>query len=180
VPPPRRFLLSRPPDAGGGPEVVVRQVFWRLGDGFVLRLRREGPAGVPSRDTLTVHGPGAEWVLPLDRGSGPGPAGNSPGSGAGGPGRGGPDAAGRVDPVAALFRAGAGHRVVALRRRYRLDGRDWDVDDYQWENAGLLLARPLTDAPRPSWAVRDVTGEPAYDEENLAYAPFTTWPARSR
>lgn len=160
---PRRFLLSRLPDAGPGPETVVRQVFWRLGDGFVLRLRREGSPGVPSRDTLTVHGPGVEWSRPLDAVPGPPP---------GGPGR--------ADAVAALFRAGAGHRVLFSRRRYRLGGRDWDVDDYHWENSGLVLARPLIDGPGPAGAVRDVTGEPAYDDENLAYAPFTTWPAPSR
>lgn len=152
---PRRFLLRRLPDAAPGPETVVRQVFWRLGDGWVLRLRREGPPGVPSRDTLAVRGPGdVEWAFPPE--AGPGGA----------------------DAVAALFRAGAGHRVVSSRRRYRLDGRDWDVDEYHWENAGLILAR--ADAPRPAWAVRDVTGEPAYDEEHLAYAPFTTWAAPSR
>lgn len=169
--PSRRFLLARPPDAVGAPEVVVRQVFWRLGDGWVLRLRREGPAGSPSRDTLAVRGPGTEWTLPLDPTAGPVTPGR-PGVAGAGPG------GLAADPVAALFRAGAGHRVVALRRRYRVAGQDWDVDDYQWENAGLLLAR--ADLPRPSWAVRDVTGDPAYDDDALAYAPFTTWAARSR
>lgn len=157
----RRHLLTRLPDAVvPGPEVLVRQVFWRLGDGWVLRLRREGPPGVPPRDTLAVRGPGdVEWTLPLDAA----PAGARGSDG---------------EAVAGLFRAGAGHRVVATRRRYRLDGRDWDVDEYHWENEGLILARG--DAPRPGWAVRDVTGEPAYDEENLARAPFTTWAAPSR
>lgn len=153
MPQPRRFLLARSPDAPTGPETVVRQVFWRLGEGWVLRLRRECPAGEPSRDTLVVRGPGGvEWALD----PGPEPA------------------------VAALFRAGAAHRVVALRRRHRLAGRDWDVDEFHWENEGLVLARPFADGPPPPGAVRDVTGDPAYDEESLAYAPFTTWAAPSR
>ena len=149
---PRRYVPPRLPDAEPGPETVVRQVFWRLGDGWVLRLRRAGPAGAPSEDTLAVRGPGGvEWALD----PGPEPA------------------------VAALFRAGAAHRVLALRRRYRVAGAEWDVDEYHWENEGLLLARPVTAAPAPpGW--RDVTADPAYDEDALAYAPFTGWAARSR
>jgi hypothetical protein len=145
--PPERYRLDRLPASEPTAETVVRLVFWRLGDGWTLRLRREGPPGEPSEDSLVLAGPGVEWPWPL-----------------------------RSDQdVAALFRAGRGHRVVAQRRRYRIDGQPWDVAEYHWENEGLIVA---TGTGRPLGP--DITGDPRYDEENLAFAPFTTWGAPSR
>lgn len=153
MPPERRFRLDRVPAGVPGPETVVRQVFWRLGDGWTLRLRREGPPGEPSRDTLAVTGPGVEWPCPVP------------------PGRTDKD-------LAALFKAGRGHRVVAQRRRYVVDGQPWDVAEYHWENEGLIVASPVgrpVRAPGP-----EITEDLRYDDENLAFAPFTSWPAPSR
>jgi hypothetical protein len=139
----RRFLVDRRPTAAPDTETVVRQVFWRLGDGWTLRLRREGPAGEPSRDSLTVE-PGGRPV-PI-----------------------GPDEA------AALFRAGRAHRLVAERRTYG----PVTVDSYVWENAGLAVAS--LDGPPPPWCGREVTDDPRYAEESLAYEPVTTWAGPSR
>lgn len=135
----RRFLLDRLPPGTPGPETVVRQVFWRLGDGWTLRLRREGPPDAAPRDTVALRGPGSagwEWALPAD------PA-----------------------AVAALFRAGAGHRTIAVRRGYA----GWAVDEYHWENEGLIVAAG-TGAP-PAWVGREITADGTYEDENLAFAP---------
>lgn len=85
----RRFRLDRLPPGDPGPETVIRQVFWRLGDGWTLRLRREGPPDAAPTDTLAVRRPGAGWEFAL-----------------------------AAEPAAGLFRAGAGHRTVATRRAY--------------------------------------------------------------
>lgn len=129
----RRFRLDRPPSGEPGPETVLRQVFWRLGDGWTLRLRREGPPDAPPTDTLSVRRPGGSWEFALD-----------------------------PEPAAGLFRTG--HRTIATRRTYG----PWTVDVFHWENEGLILAHG--DGPGgEGW--RDVTDDPAYDEESLAFSP---------
>jgi hypothetical protein len=132
VAPVRRYRLDRLPPGEPGPETVIRQVFWRLGDGWTLRLRREGPPDTAPTDTLAVrHGTGS-WEFAL-----------------------------APEPAAGLFRTG--HRTVATRRAYG----PWIVHAYHWENEGLVLAGGTSAPPGGT----DVTDDPAYDEENLAFSP---------
>jgi hypothetical protein len=130
----RRFLVDRLPPTAPDSETVVRQVFWRLGDGWTLRLRRSGPAGGASVDALTVEPAGI--VVPVS-----------------------------ADQAAALFKAGRAHRLVAERRTYG----PVTVDSYVWENEGLVVAS--VDGPPPTWCGREVTADPQFAEESLAYDP---------
>jgi adenylate cyclase len=164
----RRFVLSHLPDAEPRTETVIRQVYWRLGNGWCLRLHREGRPDEAPRDTVAVQGPrtGAtriqyEWPLPTE----PGVSDEE-----------------RTATVAALFKAGGSHRTVKSRRGYLLDGQTWDVDEFHWENAGLITAElemqdlaTLRRVPVPSWCVREVTADTAFDGENLAFQPYGQW-----
>lgn len=137
----RRFLVAGTPDSPPGPETVIRQVYWRLGDGWTLRLSRSGPPDSPPTDEVALRGPGGtgwEWTL--------------------------------ADPaaVAGLFKAGPTARVVKIRRPY---GPQWTVEDYHWDNEGLRIAAGT--GPPPPWVGREITGDPAYDDETLAFRPLS-------
>lgn len=64
------------------------------------------------------------------------------------------------------------------KRRYlvpRSDGGDWEVDVFEGMHAGLCIAEAELDAEsagagleRPDWLGREVTGDPAYYNANLA------------
>ena len=164
----RRFLLSRLPEAAACSETLVRQVYWDLGGGWCLRLRRESLPGTLPRDVLAVKGPRTgvarvkwEWWVKPETG----------------------DAErDRSIDVAALFMTGSGRQVVKHRRSYQLEGHTWDIDEFHWDNEGLIIAeiemndvRQLCRVPEPAWSVREITDDRRYDNEKLAAHPFTSW-----
>ncbi|MFI9121539.1 CYTH domain-containing protein [Streptomyces bikiniensis] len=66
-------------------------------------------------------------------------------------------------------------RVLEKRRHSLPD--DWIVDEYTGVHAGLTVAEiewqgdPDVPPPAPPWAVRDITGDPAYSNATLALRP---------
>ena len=161
----RRFLASRLPPAEPRAETMIRQVYWRLGNGWCLRLRREGQPDEAPRDTIALKGPRTrstrvqyDWTLPAE-----------------------PDLSDeeRTATVAALFRAGGSHRIVKSRRSYLLDGQLWGVDEFHWENSGLIIAELELQDPGelrrvrvPSWCLREITADTDFDGESLAFHPY--------
>ena len=79
-----------------------------------------------------------------------------------------------------------GPLVRKLRRRLEHAGHTWEIDEFQGDNAGLVVAEielPAEDAAfeRPAWLGDEVTHDPRYFNSNLASAPYSTWPdARPR
>lgn len=68
------------------------------------------------------------------------------------------------------------------KTRYRVEvaGLTWEVDVFEGDNAGLLLAEvELADEHQdlvlPDWAGREVTDDPRYYNASLARQPFTSW-----
>ncbi len=66
--------------------------------------------------------------------------------------------------------------------RYRVDygGRTWEVDQFQGENRGLILAEvelESSDAPveLPPWAGREVSDDPRYYNASLSRTPYRSW-----
>ncbi|GAB4023324.1 CYTH domain-containing protein [Spirosoma koreense] len=66
--------------------------------------------------------------------------------------------------------------------RYRIDhgGLVWEVDAFQGENQGLVVAEvELASADQPidlpDWIGQEVTGEAKYDNVNLSKYPFSNW-----
>ena len=79
-----------------------------------------------------------------------------------------------------------GPLVRKLRRKVEHAGHTWEIDEFQGDNAGLVVAEielPAEDAAfaRPAWLGAEVTHDPRYFNSNLASRPYSTWPeARPR
>ena len=55
----------------------------------------------------------------------------------------------------------------------------WDVDVFHGDNEGLIIAEiEMRDPSRirvPDWCGAEITGDPRYNNENLASHPYATW-----
>lgn len=61
-----------------------------------------------------------------------------------------------------------------------LDGHLWEVDVFEGENEGLIVAEIELHAAdevfvRPEWLGEEVTGDPRYYNSQLSQHPYTTW-----
>jgi len=73
------------------------------------------------------------------------------------------------------------HPVVAktrYRRQYR--GYTWEIDVFEEDNAGLIVAEVelgdvAEDPPLPDWVTEEVTSDPRYYNSQLARHPFRHW-----
>jgi len=77
----------------------------------------------------------------------------------------------------ALARRG---RVEKVRHYVELAGTLWEIDEFQGENDGLVVAEVELDDPRqpferPVWLGREVTDEERYYNVSLALRPFRAW-----
>lgn len=86
-----------------------------------------------------------------------------------------------VDDALALL-DGVCLRPLVEKVRYRLEhgGRTWEVDEFEGENRGLLLAEVELPGPEealdlPPWAGEEVTNDPRYYNANLVRRPFRKW-----
>ncbi|MBN2283127.1 MAG: CYTH domain-containing protein [Deltaproteobacteria bacterium] len=72
--------------------------------------------------------------------------------------------------------------AVVEKTRYHVSygGRIWEIDEFEGENRGLIVAEVELDDERqhvalPDWVGEEVSGDPRYYNFNLAIAPFTKW-----
>jgi adenylate cyclase len=70
--------------------------------------------------------------------------------------------------------------IEKTRYRVPVAGRTWDVDVFEGENAGLVVAEvelPSADAEvvLPAWAGAEVSADPRYHNANLARRPYSAW-----
>ena len=73
-------------------------------------------------------------------------------------------------------------RPIVEKTRYRLpqDNIVWEIDEFEGDNRGLIVAEvELKDEhqsySKPDWLGEEVTGDPRYFNANLVAKPFTTW-----
>jgi adenylate cyclase len=161
----RRFLVNDSSIIEGLDSFEIEQAYlWTDPGGYTIRIRKtrsSSPDGVLLEPpaTLTLKGPrdGLGSRLKIDR--------TIP----------------RED--ADLIISTAPDRVVR-KRRYELPteyGRPWEIDVFQNENQGLILAEfdgprdVVNSVPMPEWCGREVTAESKYNNENLASKPWTSW-----
>jgi len=86
-------------------------------------------------------------------------------------------------PVAdaeALLKLCVGGLIEKTRHYIRHAGFLWELDVFEGENAGLIVAElEMPDAdhtfPRPDWLGDDVTEDPAYKNSALSQHPFSRW-----
>lgn len=74
----------------------------------------------------------------------------------------------------------AGSAVVKVRHHVPVGGVLFEVDVFDGDNAGLVLAEvelPAVDAafPRPSWLGEEVSDDPRYTNLSLAEYPYCRW-----
>jgi len=70
--------------------------------------------------------------------------------------------------------------IEKLRYRIEWEGLVWEVDEFEGENRGLILAEvELVDAQQaialPDWIGKEVSDDPRYFNANLAKHPFCQW-----
>ena len=73
-------------------------------------------------------------------------------------------------------------RPLIEKTRYRIpgDGVVWEVDEFDGENRGLIVAevelrREDQAFTRPDWIGREVTDDPRYFNANLVTHPYSRW-----
>ncbi|WP_036301968.1 CYTH domain-containing protein [Methylotenera sp. L2L1] len=70
--------------------------------------------------------------------------------------------------------------IQKIRRICDYKGFKWEVDEFQGENSGLVVAEielqsETQSFEKPSWIGKEVTDDPRYYNSNLAQHPYTTW-----
>ncbi len=72
--------------------------------------------------------------------------------------------------------------TVIEKVRYRIpyEGFIWEVDEFQGDNAGLVVAEIEVSREdeifmKPGWVGEEVTNDPRYLNSNLSIRPFNTW-----
>ena len=76
------------------------------------------------------------------------------------------------------------HHPLIEKIRYRepWDGLTWEVDVFEGDNAGLIVAEielPTSECPftRPPWLGREVSDDPRYFNAALSRYPYSRWGA---
>ena len=70
--------------------------------------------------------------------------------------------------------------IEKIRHYVRFGGHSWEIDEFEGENAGLVVAeielRMESEAyERPPWVGDEVTQESRYYNTNLAINPYSNW-----
>ena len=75
--------------------------------------------------------------------------------------------------------------VLKTRHYVERDGLTWEIDVFEGDNAGLVVAEVELDSEgqkfaRPAWIGREVTAEKRYYNHALAQHPYRQWGAAER
>jgi len=79
-----------------------------------------------------------------------------------------------------LFEQREGSIVQKRRHIVPIDGHDWEIDVFEGDNAGLVVAEielPSTDTQlvRPSWLGAEITQDRRFYNADLASHPYALW-----
>ena len=149
----RKFLVRDESwRASAGTPVPIRQVYLARNSAMSLRIRIKGERSA----TLTVKSAAAEMR--------------------------------RLEfeyeiPLAdanSLFDLREGGIVAKLRYKLPSQGSVWEIDVFEGENQGLVMAEielPNEDKPfeRPPWLGQEITADPRYSNASLAVTPYGKW-----
>jgi adenylate cyclase len=80
----------------------------------------------------------------------------------------------------ALLAFCAGHLIDKVRHRVEVGGMPWEVDMFEGDNAGLViaeieLASESDELELPGWVGAEITEDPRYYNAALARMPFSRW-----
>jgi adenylate cyclase len=85
-----------------------------------------------------------------------------------------------VDDGLFLLDLREGHLLSKVRHMVRFDGSMWEVDVFEGENAGLVIAEIELEHEqqsfmRPPWVGREITHDARYSNSRLAQLPFQSF-----
>lgn len=78
-----------------------------------------------------------------------------------------------------------GAPIIKTRYKIPFDGKSWEVDVFDGDNKGLVIAEiELADEKEtfatPAWLGKEVTDDPKFYNKNLTLYPFARWTAKDK
>lgn len=148
----RKFLLANDAWRGLGRAIPMRQGYLAADPVRTVRVRIEGERAVLTIKSKSEGASRGEWEYEIPV----------------------PDAAELLDRLC--------ERPLVEKTRHRIEhaGHTWEVDEFEGENAGLVVAEIELDAEdeafdKPEWIGREVTGDPRYFNSSLIRLPYSRW-----
>jgi adenylate cyclase len=148
----RKFLLASEGWKGLGQPTLMRQGYLVADPVRTVRVRIEGERAVITIKSKSTGASRGEWEYGIPV----------------------PDAA------ELLGRLCEQPLVEKVRHRIDYAGHTWEVDEFQGENAGLVVAEIELGSEdeafdKPDWIGREVTGDPRYYNSSLIRLPYSKW-----
>jgi adenylate cyclase len=147
----RKFLLHDDGWRGLGQPVRMRQGYLASDPVRTVRVRIEGERAVITIKSKSTGATRGEWEYEIPV----------------------PDAAELLDLCEKPL-------VEKVRHRIEHQGHTWEVDEFEGENAGLVVAEIELGSEdeafeKPAWIGREVTGDKRYYNSSLIRLPYSTW-----
>ena len=148
----RKFLPADDGWKGLGQPTLMRQGYLVADPVRTVRVRIEGERAVITIKSKSIGASRGEWEYEIPV----------------------PDAAELLDRLCEQ------PLVEKVRHRIEHAGHTWEVDEFQGENAGLVVAEIELGSEdeafeKPGWIGREVTGDPRYYNSSLIRLPYSKW-----
>jgi adenylate cyclase len=148
----RKFLLANEDWRGQGQPTLMRQGYLVADPVRTVRVRIEGERAVITIKGKSTGASRGEWEYEIPV----------------------PEAAELLDGLCEQ------PLVDKVRHRIEYRGHTWEVDEFQGENAGLVVAEIELASEdeafdKPAWIGREVTGETRYYNASLIRLPYSRW-----
>lgn len=152
----RKFLVIDESWREGARSLPCRQGYLSLGPPVTVRIRLMGGRGTLNIKQSTLDVARAEFEYPVPPG----------------------------DAEELLGHWCIGDLVEKTRHYVEHGGMTWEIDEFDGANRGLVVAEieledPDQEVRRPSWAGREVSGDPRYLNSNLSRHPYSEWSAEA-
>lgn len=148
----RKFLLANDAWRGQGQPTLMRQGYLAADPVRTVRVRIEGERAVITIKSKSIGASRGEWEYEIPV----------------------PDAAELLDRLC--------EQPLVEKTRHRIEhrGHIWEVDEFQGENAGLVVAEIELASEdeafdKPAWIGREVTGDARYYNSSLIRLPYSRW-----
>jgi len=148
----RKFLLKGEGWRGLGQPTLMRQGYLVADPVRTVRVRIEGERAVITIKSKSTGASRGEWEYEIPV----------------------PDAAELLERLCEQ------PLVEKVRHRIEHAGHTWEVDEFQGENAGLVVAEIELGSEdeafdTPDWIGQEVTGDPRYYNSSLIRLPYSKW-----
>jgi len=148
----RKFLLNDDGWRGLGQPTLMRQGYLTADPVRTVRVRIEGERAVLTIKSKSTGATRGEWEYEIPV----------------------------ADAAELLDRLCKQPLVEKVRHRIEHAGHTWEVDEFQGENAGLVVAEIELGSEdeafeKPAWIGREVTGDPRYYNSSLIRLPYAKW-----